>query len=108
MMLRQHHPGMQNRAPKARGSRMQMYKRGLAAGLLFWLALAGAQTPSSTQRFTPNFQNVDILVLADAVGKAANLTFLPDPRIRGPVNLINARPMTATELYQAFLQILQV
>jgi len=81
---------------------------GLAAGLWMWLTLAAAQTPSPTQRITPNFQNVDIVVLADAVGRATGLTFLPDARVRGPVNLVNAQPMTPQELYQAFLAILQV
>jgi general secretion pathway protein D len=81
---------------------------GLAAGLWMWLTLAAAQAPSPTQRITPNFQNVDIVVLADAVGRATGLTFLPDARVRGPVNLVNAQPMTPQQLYQAFLSILQV
>lgn len=87
---------------------MKRYKAGLATGLLMWLALAQAQTPSSTQRITPNFQNVDIVVLADAVGRATGLTFLPDPRVRGPVNLVNPQPMTPQELYEVFLKILQI
>lgn len=86
---------------------MKRVKTGLAAGLLMWLALAGAQTPSQTQ-LTPNFQNVDIVVLADAVGKATGLTFVPDPRVRGPANLVNPQPMTPQQLYEAFLSVLQV
>lgn len=77
--------------------------------LALWMAVASAQTPpASTQRITPNFQNVDITVLAEAVGQATGITFIPDPRVRATVNLINPRPMTPNELYQAFLSILQV
>lgn len=88
---------------------MKMFRRGVAAALLSWLVMAGAQTPSSTQRITMNFQNVDIAVLAEQVGRVANLTFILDPRVRAPpVNMINAKPMTPSEIYQAFLQILAV
>jgi len=83
---------------------------GLVVGLSLWLALAGAQTPtpSPTQRLTPNFRDAQITDLADMVGKATGIMFLPDPRVRATVNLINPRPMTPQELYQMFLSILQV
>jgi general secretion pathway protein D len=77
--------------------------------LLLCSTVAAAQTPPpSTQRITPNFQNVDITVLAEAVGAATGVTFIPDPRVRAQVSLINPRPMTPQELYHAFLSILQV
>jgi general secretion pathway protein D len=91
-----------------------MSRLSLPIQLAPWLLLLGvpvvmAQTPSSsTQRITPNFQNVDITVLAEAVGAATGITFIPDPRVRAQVSLINPRPMTSTELYHAFLSILQV
>jgi general secretion pathway protein D len=91
-------------------NRYTKYTRTVGCALLLFLTLAQAQTPAPapTQRVTPNFQNVDITVLADAVGKVTGLTFLPDPRVRGPVNLVNPKPMTPNELYQTFLSILQV
>jgi general secretion pathway protein D len=86
---------------------LQHTARALLASLCCFAALAQSP-PSTTQRITPNFQNVDITVLAEAVGAATGITFIPDPRVRAQVSLINPRPMTSTELYHAFLSILQV
>jgi general secretion pathway protein D len=63
---------------------------------------------SSTQRYTPNFRDMDIAVLAESVATATGKTFIIDPRVRANINLISSTPMTANELYQAFLSILQV
>jgi general secretion pathway protein D len=75
------------------------------------LAQNAAPTPaaaSSTQRYTPNFRDMDIAVLAESVATATGKTFIIDPRVRANINLISSTPMTANELYQAFLSILQV
>ncbi len=63
---------------------------GLTVAAALWLTLAQAQTPSPNQRITPNIQNVDIQVLADAVGKATGLTFIIDPRVRATMSLTSA------------------
>lgn len=76
--------------------------------LLLCTSLAMAQTPSTSQRITPNFQNVEINVVAEAVGAATDTTFIIDPRVRGQVSLINPRAMTPRELYRAFLAMLAV
>jgi general secretion pathway protein D len=65
-------------------------------------------TASTTQRYTANFRDTDIAVLAETVAAATGKTFILDPRVRANVNLISSSPMTANELYQAFLSILQV
>jgi len=83
----------------------------LAASLPFAVAPPGAkaQTPAaSTQRFTTNFKDTDIQVVAESVAAATNRTFILDPRVRAQVNLISGGPMTPEEFYQAFLSILQV
>lgn len=74
-----------------------------------------AQTPppapppaAGSRMITPNFTNVPIEQLAEAVGEATNTTFIVDPRVRAQVSLVNPRAMTANELYYAFLSILQV
>src|SRR5512139_4200208 len=79
-------------------------------------ATVTAQTPppgpapavSGSRMITPNFTNVPIEQLAEAVGEATNTTFIVDPRVRAQVSLVNPRAMTANELYYAFLSILQV
>ena len=70
----------------------------------------GAPPPaaSGSRMITPNFTNVPIEQLAEAVGEATNTTFIVDPRVRAQVSLVNPKAMTANELYYAFLSILQV
>jgi len=84
------------------------YIRGLAAALPLWLALAAAQTPTASHPITPNFQNVDIQVLANAVGREMGLTMIPAPTVRGSVNMVSPTAMTKQQFYQFFLQVLQV
>ncbi|MEJ0100558.1 MAG: type II secretion system secretin GspD [Pseudomonadota bacterium] len=81
---------------------------GLTLAAASWLALAQAQAPSPNQRITPNIQNADISVLADAVGKATGITFTIDPRVRATMTLINPKPMTPQQFYETFLSLLQV
>lgn len=88
--------------------------KALAGALLLALLVpqvpgqAAAPANAGTQRFTSNFRDVDITVVAEAVAAATNKTFILDPRVRATVNLISSQPMTADEFYQAFLSILQV
>ena len=88
-----------------------LLRRLLLPALLLGSAAVMAQAPvapNSTQRYTPNFRDMDIAVLAESVAAATGKTFIIDPRVRANVNLISSTPMTANELYQAFLSILQV
>ncbi len=84
----------------------------LCVGLVLGTAnVAVAQAPppaASTSQMTPNFRDVPIEQLAEAVGQATNRSFVVAPNVRAQVSLINPRPMTPTELYYAFLSILQV
>lgn len=64
--------------------------------------------PSPTRQITPNFRDQPIEVLAEAVGAETGTTFIIDQRVRGNVSLINPKPMTPTQLYYAFLSILQI
>jgi general secretion pathway protein D len=87
---------------------MKRLKTGLTVTLLFWFAVAQAQVLNTTRRITPNFPNVDIQVLIDAVSQATGISFIPDSRVRATVNLVNPPPMSPKELYETFLSILQV
>ena len=85
----------------------------LCVGLVLATAnVAVAQAPpppaSASSSITPNFRDVPIEQLAEAVGQATNRSFVVAPNVRAQVSLINPRPMTPTELYYAFLSILQV
>ena len=53
-------------------------------------APAPAAATASTQRYTANFRDVDIAVLAETVAQATGKTFILDPRVRANVNLISS------------------
>jgi general secretion pathway protein D len=78
--------------------------------LMLCAVMVGAQTPPpASQRYTPDFRNLDIAVVADAVGAAMGITFLPDARARANVTLAlppGARPLTAQQFYAMFLSML--
>jgi general secretion pathway protein D len=73
--------------------------------------MVGAQTttPRTGGQFTPDFRNQDISIVAEAVGAATGITFLPDPRVRANVSLTlpaGSRPLTAQQFYAMFLSML--
>lgn len=58
--------------------------------------------------FTPNFRDANIEEVLQMVFEATGRSIIPDSRLRGmQVTFLNQRAMTADELWQAFLQILQ-
>jgi len=72
--------------------------------LALWL-MVGA---SWAEPITLNFQDVDIAAVINAVGKITGKNFIVDPRVKGKVTMISARPMEADEVYEVFLSILEV
>jgi general secretion pathway protein D len=75
----------------------------LAAGLLQAAVAQQAQEP-----VTLNFVNADIESVAAAVGKITNRNFLIDPRVKGTINLVSARPVPASAVYGIFLSALRL
>jgi general secretion pathway protein D len=75
----------------------------LAAGFLHGAGAQQAQEP-----VTLNFVNADIESVAAAVGKITNRNFLIDPRVKGTVNLVSARPVPASAVYGIFLSALRL
>src|SRR6478609_3326014 len=79
------------------------------------VAAVPAQTPpppqstlSSSRLMTPNFRDLPIEQVAAAVGEVTGVTFIVAPNVRANVSLINPTAMSATQLYYAFLSMLQV
>jgi general secretion pathway protein D len=72
--------------------------------------LVSAQTPSNVngQRITPNFREVEIGQVIDAVAQVTGKTIIPDPRVRTQVTMLSQTPMTPDAFYEAFLALLQV
>jgi general secretion pathway protein D len=60
------------------------------------------------QRITPNFREVEINQVIDAVSQVTGKTIIPDPRVRANVTMLSQTPMSPDAFYEAFLALLQV
>ncbi len=57
---------------------------------------------------TLNLKDADINALITTVSQITGKNFIVDPRVRGTVSIISAKPMEEEEIYQVFLSILAV
>ena len=74
------------------------------------LALAGqaqAQT-AETDTVTLNFVNADIEGVVKAVSEITGKNFVLDPRVKGTVNIVSARPVARALVYEVFLSALRL
>ncbi len=58
--------------------------------------------------FTLNLKNADIHSLIQTVSRQSGKNFVVDPRVKARVTVISAKPLSADELYETFLSVLQV
>jgi general secretion pathway protein D len=80
--------------------------RGLMAGLLaFSLFLSGPAR--AEDRVSLDFVNTDIAAVAKAVGYITQRNFIMDPRIKGTINIVSARPVPKSQVYDVFLSALR-
>ena len=75
-------------------------------------ASPGVPANSKTQTLKPgevllNFQAAEIQGVVKAVGQMTGRNFLLDPRVKGQITIISARPVTTTAAYQIFLSALK-
>lgn len=90
------------------------------AALTLCLALAAAPSAAQQQRadaavsrengdaFTLNFKEADIKALIATVSEITGRNFVIDPRVKGNVTVLSKQPMSADELYETFLSVLEV
>jgi general secretion pathway protein D len=71
------------------------------------LALCGTGT-AQAENFTLNLKGADLRNLIETVSEATGKNFIVDPAVKGQVTVLTAKPMTADELYQVFLSILEL
>jgi len=71
----------------------------------WWAIAAHAQNEES---FTLNLKNADIQSLIQTVSRQSGKNFVVDPRVKARVTVISAKPLSADELYETFLSVLQV
>ena len=67
-----------------------------------------AARPSGPDVVTLNFVNADIEGVVKAVSEIAGKNFVLDPRVKGTVNIVSAKPMSRALVYQTFLSAIRV
>jgi general secretion pathway protein D len=76
--------------------------------IIVLLMLGFGSTAFAQQTWTPNFEDSDIQKVIKFMAEATGKTIIIDPKVRGPVKLINNRPLNSEELYSMFLSVLDV
>ncbi|MBS0328167.1 MAG: type II secretion system secretin GspD [Proteobacteria bacterium] len=70
---------------------------------------AGASaTTAASDSYTLNFVNADIDAVVRAVGEITGRNFLVDPRVKGTVNIVSARPVPKSLVYPTLLAALRM
>ncbi len=94
---------------QSNNTKIRSFRFNVFALLVAFMAtgIAGAQQLSG-QRITPNFREVEIGQIIDAVAQVTGKTIIPDPRVRAQVTMLSQTPMTPGAFYEAFLALLQV
>jgi general secretion pathway protein D len=59
-------------------------------------------------RWAVNFNDTDIQDVIKSIAGLTGKTFIIDPKVRGPIKVINSKPLNAKELYALFLASLDV
>lgn len=83
------------------------YKPAKLAAVLIALCL-GFNTVAAEQSWTVNFNDTDIQQVIKFMADATGKTIIIDPKVRGPVKVISAKPLNSEELYDLFLSVLDV
>jgi general secretion pathway protein D len=84
-------------------------RRFLAVTLTVMLALQPGRTPLAQEVYTVNFEETDLSEVIELVAQYTGRRILADQRARqGQVTFYNSEPLTAVELWQAFLEMLQI
>ncbi len=84
----------------------------LLAALISMSGTAFAQVQAvegqGEMRWSVNFNDTDIQDVIKSIAGLTGKTIIIDPKVRGPIKVINTRPLNAKELYELFLASLDV
>lgn len=83
------------------------YKPAKLAAVLLAFCMS-FNTVAAEQSWTVNFNDTDIQQVIKFMADATGKTIIIDPKVRGPVKVISARPLNSGELYDLFLSVLDV
>ncbi len=83
--------------------------RALLGGMLAMTVAAQAAEPARDRDLvTLNFTNADIESMVKIMSEMTGKNFVLDPRVKGTVNIISARPVTRAVAYDVFLSALRL
>ncbi len=87
-----------------------MMLRWIKYGFLWmtFVASIGQAWSAEPDVVTLNFVNADIDGVVKAVGEITGKNFLLDPRVKGTVNIVSAKPISRTLVYEVFLSALRL
>lgn len=88
---------------------LPILNRILQAMLLCWLFVF--QTAFQTVKaedVTLNFSDADLVAVINSVSQITGKNFIIDPRVKGKITVVSAKPLNKDEVYNVFLSILQV
>lgn len=77
-------------------------------GVMFAFALLMPGSVWADAKITFNLKEADIGTVVATVSDFTGKNFIVDPRVKGKVTIISARPMNKEEVYQTFLSLLEV
>lgn len=80
----------------------------LLAALFSCLFAAARLHAAPPEPVSLNFQNADIEVVIQAVGRIAGINFLVDPRVKGKLNIVTNTPVAPDLAYQILLSSLRL
>ena len=69
---------------------------------------APAERPTGPDLVTLNFVNADIEGVVKAVSEITGKNFVLDPRVKGTVNIVSAKPMSRALVYEVFLSAMRL
>ena len=73
--------------------------------LTFWLAIGGV---AQAKTWKVNLKDADITALVSEVADITGKNFIVDPRVKGNITVISSKPLTADQVYDLFLGVLNV
>jgi len=71
-------------------------------------AAAPAARPTGPDVVTLNFVNADIEGVVKAVSEITGKNFVLDPRVKGTINIVSAKPMSRALVYEVFLSAMRL
>src|ERR1039457_2899612 len=69
---------------------------------------APAARPTGPDMVTLNFVNADIEGVVKAVSEITGKNFVLDPRVKGTINIVSAKPMSRALVYEVFLSAMRL